>query len=292
VNITDGLLVVAVDVVAAVAADARPALSGKKQLRLLAWMLADARGAQTPMEKALAETVGKRLERQAQRVRPMLEAAAEAAAEAAQAARAAVASDPEMESTLTQQLCQADSAAFDEHERLRDEVYVGFNELHALLQPRPSPEEVEASTAGEGLGPESVCSKLQDALLQAQGLVPAEPIDQDTLLQCAFDHLMKVEARLDSERSRNAELRAELVSARRQVAEAELQAWEAGDRATRVERQLARSEKEAAERMEQATSQLEDARAAADMEHIGEKNELKARIRGLGYELALLKGTG
>jgi hypothetical protein len=74
----------------------------------------------------------------------MLEAAAEAAAEAAQAARAAVASDPEMESTLTQQLCQADSAAFDEHERLRDEVYVGFNELHALLQPRPSPEEVES----------------------------------------------------------------------------------------------------------------------------------------------------
>ena len=63
--VTDELLVMAKEIVAAVAAAAQPKLSGKAQLRLLAWVVADARGARVAMEKALAETVGKRLDRQA-----------------------------------------------------------------------------------------------------------------------------------------------------------------------------------------------------------------------------------
>ena len=57
-QLTDQLLVVASDAVTAVAAAASPRLSGKATLRLLAWVVADARGAGRPMEKALAETVG------------------------------------------------------------------------------------------------------------------------------------------------------------------------------------------------------------------------------------------
>lgn len=146
-TITDGLLVVAWDAIAAVVAEAQPRLSGKAHLRLLGWTLADARGAQIAMDKALAETVGKRLERQAERVRPALAAAAEAAAAAADAARAAHATDPEMTDEHTRQLLSAECAAADAYERLRNEVYVGFHELNALIAPA---EDVAASTEGEG----------------------------------------------------------------------------------------------------------------------------------------------
>ena len=70
--ITDELLVVTADVVAAVAAEVAPRPSGKALLRLLAWVVADARGATVALEKLLAETVGKRLDRQAQKVRTEL----------------------------------------------------------------------------------------------------------------------------------------------------------------------------------------------------------------------------
>ena len=38
----------------------------------MAWVVADARGATEPLEKALADTVGKRLDKQAQKVREAL----------------------------------------------------------------------------------------------------------------------------------------------------------------------------------------------------------------------------
>jgi len=88
-ELTDELLVVASDAVDAAAAAYRasieglglPAFSGKAQLRLLAWLVADARGADKLLDKPEAEKVGKRLQRQAQTVREAL-AAASAAAEA------------------------------------------------------------------------------------------------------------------------------------------------------------------------------------------------------------------
>ena len=58
-----------------------PALSANAGLRLLAWTVADARGATRPLEKPMALTVGKRLDRQAQSVRGMLFAASDRAAE-------------------------------------------------------------------------------------------------------------------------------------------------------------------------------------------------------------------
>ena len=71
---TDALLVTALDVVTAVAAEEQQ-LSSNAAVRLLAWTLADARGAVVPLDKPLALTVGKRLHRQAQSVRAVLAAA-------------------------------------------------------------------------------------------------------------------------------------------------------------------------------------------------------------------------
>ena len=135
--ITDGNLVVASDTVEAIvqelpAQEERP--SGHAQLRLLAWVLADARGA-APLEPDVAEKAGKRLQKQAERVRGALVNVAAAAAAAREEARA-VATDGAAETQV---------AAINEDEvraltALRAEVYVGFHEaveLPALVAPEP-----------------------------------------------------------------------------------------------------------------------------------------------------------
>ena len=75
-TLTDELLVIASDAVKAVAAEGK-ALSGNGGLRLLAWTVADARGATAALDKPLALTVGRRLDSRAFTVRKDLEAAAE-----------------------------------------------------------------------------------------------------------------------------------------------------------------------------------------------------------------------
>jgi len=80
--ITDELLTVASDSVEAICDLVQPRPSGKVQLRLLAWVVADARGAVVSMDKPLAETVGKRLDRQARKVRAEQERATEDAQQA------------------------------------------------------------------------------------------------------------------------------------------------------------------------------------------------------------------
>ena len=62
-ELTDEQIVVGTRAVKAVAGES-PALSGNKTFALLAWTVADARGAAVPLERALALTVGKRLDRQ------------------------------------------------------------------------------------------------------------------------------------------------------------------------------------------------------------------------------------
>ena len=61
-KLTDYDLIVAVDAVWLVAAEQQPPPSGKARYRLLAWTVADARGAAEPLSKGTAEKVGKRLE--------------------------------------------------------------------------------------------------------------------------------------------------------------------------------------------------------------------------------------
>eukprot|EP00966_Prymnesium_polylepis_P289761 6692917-Prymnesium_polylepis.1 len=74
--LTDELLVTASDVVKSVAAEDK-ALSGNAGFRLLAWTVADARGATAVLDKPLALTVGRRLDSRALTVREELAQAAE-----------------------------------------------------------------------------------------------------------------------------------------------------------------------------------------------------------------------
>ena len=124
--ITDEGLVVATDAVAAMAAAQKPPPAGNVLLRLLAWVVADARGATVAMENKLALTVGKRLDRQAQKVR----IAIAAAVATAEAERVAAAGDADLLASIN----AAERLALDAPCK---EVYVGFHELNMLLQPSP-----------------------------------------------------------------------------------------------------------------------------------------------------------
>lgn len=132
-SITDELLVVASDTVKAVAAAAKAKPSGKAQLRLLAWVVADVRGADTLLDKAIAETVGKRLDRQAATVRNVRARAVEHAESARTAARSAAASSATELEALAAVLAAIDAEESAVLQRVRSEVYVGFHELDALL---------------------------------------------------------------------------------------------------------------------------------------------------------------
>ena len=117
-QLTDELLVAASDGVKSVAAEA-PSISGNSALRLLAWTIADARSATTVLEKPLALTVGKRLDRQAGSVRAQLAGIRERAEEQRSRLRATVRGD-----ALAQELAHAGAAEARELSAMHDEVYV------------------------------------------------------------------------------------------------------------------------------------------------------------------------
>ena len=132
-TLTDELLVIASDAVKAVAAEGK-ALSGNGGLRLLAWTVADARGATAALDKPLALTVGRRLDSRAFTVRKDLEAAAE--------------EDRVADCSYNHQVMEQAAK-----KKARDEVYIGFWELESLLPPEiptgapPSSTPVTAKTS-------------------------------------------------------------------------------------------------------------------------------------------------
>ena len=131
-KITDELLIVASDAVSAVGAESPP-LSGNGVFKLLAWTVADARGACTPLDKALALTVGKRLDRQAVAVRAKLEAIKLRWSDECDAIRLNAASNTAMTTLLPLLIESALVSEQSELHRAREEVYIGFHELDALL---------------------------------------------------------------------------------------------------------------------------------------------------------------
>jgi hypothetical protein len=153
-KLTDELLVVASDAVRDEAAECTAKnglgpISGKAQLRLLAWVVADARGADTPLEKALAETVGKRLDRQAQKVRSDMARATERAECSRAYVRTALSAE-----LHAAKLAEIDAEEQRELEKPRAEIYVGFHELDSLL-PRlmellPTSTSAADADAGDG----------------------------------------------------------------------------------------------------------------------------------------------
>ena len=124
---------IASDVVKSVA-DEGKALSGNGGLRLLAWTVADARGATVPLEKPHSLTVGRRLDSRALTVRKELKAAAE--------------EDRVADCSYNHHLMKQAAK-----EKARDEVYIGFWELESLLPPEmltgvpPSSTPVNAKTS-------------------------------------------------------------------------------------------------------------------------------------------------
>ena len=140
-NITDELLVIASDAVTAVSAE-EPALPGNARLRLLAWTVADARGATRPLEKPLALAVGKRLDRQAQSVQAVLLQAVECAT---QHREELVGGDCSLAyvSCTRPEIDARVQAAF---KKAHDEIYVGFWELVELL---PGAEAAARTAAAE-----------------------------------------------------------------------------------------------------------------------------------------------
>ena len=140
-NITDELLVIASDAVTAVSAE-EPALPGNARLRLLAWTVADARGATRPLEKPLALAVGKRLDRQAQSVQAVLLQAVECAT---QDREELVGGDCSLAhvSCTRPEIDARVQAAF---KKAHDEIYVGFWELVELL---PGAEAAARTAAAE-----------------------------------------------------------------------------------------------------------------------------------------------
>lgn len=184
-KLTDELLVVSVDAVSTEVGLHRrlETVSGKAQTRLLAWVVADARGAQTPLEKALADTIGRRLERQAERVRDATSVAAATAKQARARAQLAAAADPSLAATLPAALADIDAAERLELAKPRSEVYVGFHELAALL-PRPAEPPAAAAESAAAAEPaaESAAASVLAAALQAvepepEPEIPAIPPD-------------------------------------------------------------------------------------------------------------------
>jgi len=278
ISITDGLLVVASDAIAAVAEEAEPSLSGKAKLRLLAWTLADARGAQVPLEKPLAETIGKRLERQAQRVRETLAAAAVGAQEARARARAAAANDAALAAELAATIEDIDACLADKRSEVREEVYVGFHELDSLL--KPGSVSSPATPATPSLG-QTVVDRLSDALDDLTD-VPRGESYLNGLLQRAMEHIIVLDARLERERGVSADLRSRLIVESGRAARADARAddaeWELKER----ERWLWDEE----ERWGEATGALQDELAEAQIDG----DVLRRRVKELEDELWSLSG--
>ena len=136
--LTDELLVDASDAVTAVAAEEKE-LSGNAGFRLLAWTVADARGAMAPLDAQVAMKVGKRLDSRAITVRGAL-AQATGIADTARAALAeaeypgAADMTPADVAAARAEIDGAEQRTYTFH---RTEIYVGFHELKHIL-PRPT----------------------------------------------------------------------------------------------------------------------------------------------------------
>ena len=107
----------------------QPPLSGNGVFKLLAWTVADARGATTPLDKPLALTVGKRLQRQAESVRTKLQGIRDRWRDERtcieRESRGNAHSEAMLPSLLEWAFEKEKSALYD----AQTEVYIGFHEL-------------------------------------------------------------------------------------------------------------------------------------------------------------------
>ena len=132
-QLTDFDLIVAKDAVWQAAAAAQPQPSSSARYRLLAWVVADARGAAQPLAPPTALKVGKRLEAQALKARGDFSAQRTCA-------RQEVAADASLAPGLSRCLAAIDEAERLAMEKARREVYVGFHELEVAATAPAEPQ--------------------------------------------------------------------------------------------------------------------------------------------------------
>ena len=149
-QLTDFDLIVAKDAVWQAAAAAEPKPSGSARYRLLAWVVADARGAAQSLAPPTALKVGKRLEAQALKARGDF-------GEQRSCARHEVAADASLAGGLPATLAAIDEAERLAMEKARHEVYVGFHEL-----------EVKVEESAPAAAPEPQLSRVESAKLAGQ----------------------------------------------------------------------------------------------------------------------------
>ena len=275
-KLTDGFLVVASDAVAKVAAEASPRIAGRARYRLLAWTVADARGAQERLSKAVVETAGKRLEAQAQRVRAAISQVKVVHEEERADARKVWGQDddigPADDAKLAADLERIDGEEKDTLEMLVSEVYIGFYEL----EPEPEAEALvdEARQEIEAVDADPVVKRVtfERDPVSVLGEHAGAP-DAAQLMQRALNHVIELEAKLEAERGANAELRASVISERDRADKAELRASEAEYRVS----ELLWRQRQQDERLADATSDLEFDLAAARIDI----DVLRRRIREL-----------
>jgi hypothetical protein len=130
-------------------------------------------GADTPLDKQLAETVGKRLERQAQKVRDDVSLAAATEQQARACARLAAAADGSLLAALPAELAAIDAAEKLALEAPRNEVYVGFHELISLLPRTPEPPTATAAPTAASVW----AAALQAAEPTTEPEIPSIPDD-------------------------------------------------------------------------------------------------------------------
>ena len=128
-ELTDALLTVAATAVETVADEPEP-LSRNAMLRLLAWTVADARGAVKIMTKADALVVGKRLFKQAGKVRDDMQLASSTAAQ--ERCDLAGRSPALSRRQLAEEHAQINAKEQRTFDNADTEVYVGFSELHRV----------------------------------------------------------------------------------------------------------------------------------------------------------------
>lgn len=138
--LTDELLVVASDALQ-VAVDAAPGAkpSGKALQRCLARLVAAAMGSEVHLDPGPATTAGKRLEKQAAKVRAAAIEASIVAATQRREAQAAAATNGSLADGLSARLEQIDAAEAAALAAPCREVYVGFHEIAAPTVARPAP---------------------------------------------------------------------------------------------------------------------------------------------------------
>ena len=142
------LLVAASHAVQAAAAAVQPALSGRAQLRLLGRLVADTMCASDQPDRAFAETIGRRLDRQAKSVRDAIAAIEVRAEQARVEVRAATAAD---DASFSGRLAAIDATEQDELELQWDEVYENMEGLEAPAAAAPAPAPAPAACVDDDL---------------------------------------------------------------------------------------------------------------------------------------------